>query len=491
MVKILDYHTLRRFAGPFVLTFVIALVVLLMQFIWKYIDDLAGKGLELPVILELLIYTSATLVPLALPLAVLLSSIMTFGSLAEHLELVAAKASGISLLRVMRPVLWVSVLLSVLAFYFSDQVMPVANLKMRALIMDIQDQKPAMDIKPGLFYQDLEKVTLRAERVSQDKKWLYGVLIYDHSEANAGNTRVTMAEAATVSVTPDKKYLILNLLNGRSYLEEKFFENRDPSLPHFTTRFARQQIRLDISEFQLQRQSEALYRGHYTMLGVKALAQQIRQLEAEDAARMRALGSALWRAVRYSDNPVAPGMPPQPWQVAPPGPPRPLSLADVRQGSWPAGLSQGGREYLQAQSNLWLTQTKMRLQDMRNEIRFRQENLARYRVEWHRKFTLSAACLLMFLIGAPLGAVIRKGGLGLPLVVSVLIFIIYYILSTVGEKAVKQLTLGPWAGMWLSSLVLFPFALWLMLKANYDSRIFRFETYADAFKKLKKRHRKP
>lgn len=491
MIKILDFHTLRRFAGPFLLTFVIALVVLLMQFIWKYIDDLAGKGLELPVILELLLYTSATLVPLALPLAVLLSSIMTFGSLAEHLELVAAKSSGISLLRVMRPVLLVSFLLSLLAFYFSDQVMPVANLKMRALIMDIQDQKPAMDIKPGMFYQDLEKVTLRAERVSRDKKWLYGVLIYDHSEANAGNTRVTLAEAATVSLTPDKKYLILNLLNGRSYLEEKFFENRDPSLPHFTTRFARQQIRIDISEFQLQRQSEALYRGHYTMLGVKALTQQIRQLEAEDAARSRAWGSSLWRAVRFSEQALPAGMPPQPWQMAPPGPSRPLSLDDIRQGAWSKNLSEGARQYLEAQSALWLTQTKMRLQDMRNEMRFRQENLARYRVEWHRKFTLSAACFLMFLIGAPLGAVIRKGGLGLPLVASVLIFILYYILSTLGEKAVKQLTLDPWTGMWLSSLVLLPFAVWLMLKANYDSRLFRLETYTEALKKVTRHLRKP
>lgn len=460
-----------------------------MQFIWKYIDDLAGKGLELPVILELLLYTSATLVPLALPLAMLLSSIMTFGSLAEHLELVAAKASGISLMRLMRPVMAVAGALSALAFYFSDQVMPLANLKMRSLIMDIQDQKPAMDIKPGLFYQDLEKVTLRAERVSPDKKWLNGVLIYDHSDANAGNTRVTMAEAATVSVTPDKKYLILTLLNGRSYFEEKFFENRDPSLPHFTTRFSRQQIRIDISEFQLQRQSEALYRGHYTMLGVRALTEEIRQLEAEDAARLRTVGTSLWRAVRFSEQAVPMGMPPQPWQAAPPGAARPLTLDDVRNGTWSKTLPAPAVQYLHTQGALWLSQTKLRLQDIRNEMRFRQENLARYRVEWHRKFTLSAACLLMFLIGAPLGAVIRKGGLGLPLVASVLIFIVYYILSTLGEKAVKQLTLGPWSGMWLSTLILLPFAVWLMLKANHDSRIFRAETYTHGFKALVKKLR--
>ncbi|MCX7649214.1 MAG: LptF/LptG family permease [Flavobacteriales bacterium] len=473
-LKRLDLHTLRRFLGPFFLTFIIALVVLLMQFIWKYIDDLAGKGLALPVIGELLLYTSATLVPLALPLAVLLSSIMTFGSLAEHLELVAAKAAGISLLRMMRPVMLMAVGLSLVAFFFSDRLMPLANLKMRALIMDIQDQKPAMDIKPGIFYQDLEKVTIRAGRVAPDKKWLYDVLIYDHSDPQSGNTRVTLACSASVVVTPDKRYLIITLLDGHSYLEEKFFQNRDPALPHLTTRFKKQEIRVDISEFQLQRQSESLYRGHYTMLGLGALSSEIRQLKAEDEARTEQVLSFLHKP---QTRPPLPPSHPQPWQAAPPPPNPLLDPAALKTAPWFEKLSSEARAYLEIQSGLWLMQSKARMADQRNEFRFRRENLARYQVEWHRKFTLSAACLLMFFIGAPLGAIIRKGGLGLPLVASVLIFILYYILSTLGEKAVKQLTLSDWAGMWLSSAILLPLGLWLMLKANYDSRIFQIETY--------------
>ncbi|MCS6981345.1 MAG: LptF/LptG family permease [Flavobacteriales bacterium] len=484
----LDLHTLRRFIGPFFLTFFIALVVLLMQFIWKYIDDLAGKGLEWHVIGELLVYTSATLVPLALPLAVLLSSIMTFGSLAEHLELVAAKASGISLLRVMRPVMWTSAGLSLLAFVFSDRLMPAANLKMRALIMDIQDQKPAMDIKPGIFYSDLEKVALRAEQISRDKKWLFNVLIYDHSDPEIGNSRVIVAESATVHTTSDRRYLILELYNGQSYMEEKFYHNRDPSFPHITTRFKRQEIRVDISDFQLQRQSEALYRGHYTMLGLTALSREIRELEGEHQNRLRNLTAFILRTP--PTIPMHAGMEvPASGRWRPGSPPLNvhLNLDNLSQPNWHEKLPPEARTYLNTQAALLLSQTKARLSDLRQEFRFRRENLARYKVEWHRKFTLSAACLLMFFIGAPLGAIIRKGGLGLPLVASVLIFILYYILSTLGEKAAKQLTISAGAGMWLSTLIMLPMGLWLMMKANYDSPILQRETYVQLWRQLRQK----
>lgn len=459
-----------------------------MQFIWKYIDDLAGKGLEWQVIAELLVYTSATLVPLALPLAVLLSSIMTFGSLAEHLELVAAKASGISLLRVMRPVMWTSAGLSLLAFVFSDRLMPAANLKMRALIMDIQDQKPAMDIKPGIFYSDLEKVALRAEKVSRDKKWLYNILIYDHSDPEIGNSRVIVAESATVHITSDRRYLVLELYNGRSYMEEKFYQNRDPSFPHVTTRFKRQEIRVDISDFQLQRQSEALYRGHYTMLGLVALSREIRELEGENQTRLRNLTAFIQRTPPVIPTHTGMEMPAGGiWRTG--APPVKLNLNPdiLAQPNWHETLPPEAQSYLNTQAALLLSHTKSRLSDLRHEFRFRRENLARYKVEWHRKFTLSAACLLMFFIGAPLGAIIRKGGLGLPLVASVLIFILYYIISTLGEKAAKQLTMNAGAGMWLSTIILLPVGLWLMLKANYDSRLFRRETYALLWRRLRQK----
>jgi len=464
------------------------MIVLLMQFIWKYIDDLAGKGLSWFVMGELLLYTSATLVPLALPLAVLLSSIMTFGSLAENLELVAVRSAGIPLLRVMRPVFYISVILSILAFYFSDQLMPLANLKMRALIMDIQDQKPAMDIKPGIFYSDLKNVTIRAERVSADKKWIYGVMIYDFSEENNGNSRVTLAQSATVEVTPNKRYLILTLFSGKTYSEEKFFLNRDLSFPHVSASFDRQEIKVDISEFQLQRQSESLYRGHYTMLSLKALEKSIKELQWEEKARLKNIFSIMQRPMRahaMTLNPETGALSHDPASSVSSPPNIRLNIKNFSDNNWWDGIPENGKTFLNIKASIWLSHNKNRLNELKNEHRYRIEHIARYRVEWHRKFTLSVACILMFLIGAPLGAIIRKGGLGLPLVSSVLIFIIYYIMSTFGEKAVKQLTLSHFVGMWLSTMVLLPFGLWLILKANDDSRIFRLETYTTLLRKVK------
>lgn len=471
-----------------------------MQFIWKYIDDLAGKGLEAHVIAELLLYASASLVPLALPLAILLSSIMTFGSMAENLELVACKSAGISLIRVMRPLIVTSVITAFGAFYFSNYVMPVASLKMRALIVDIQKQKPAIDIQPGIFYSNLKGLVIRINTISNDKKELQGVMVYDHTDRNNGNSRVTLAETGRIEITPDERFLTFRLRNGVMYDEQGFFRNRDLSYPLIQTYFKEQIFLVDLSDFKLSRNSEGMYKDHYTMMNVAQLGQSIREIRTEYRNRIDEYGISMKKTYFFgrktANEPLNPFRREDSLKIAAVRVINPLSaqtiqspsaefiamkeptgrkivtLADFKTDAPLAKLTSNEKGQVLDIAISVTQMNRKRCEDFENELKFRNENQARYEAEWHKKFTLSLACLVLFFVGAPLGAIIRKGGLGLPLVASILIFIFYYVLSTIGEKAVKQLTMSPMTGMWLSTVVLIPVGIFLTIKASNDSKLF-------------------
>lgn len=517
VVKRIHRYTLKSYLGPFILTFFIAEFVLLMQFVWKYVDDLVGKGLETSVILELMWYTSASLVPMALPIAILLSSIMTLGSMAESLELVAIKSAGVSLYRLMRPLIIFSLFTALAAFYFSNNILPVANLKTRSLIMDIQKQRPALDIQPGVFYNGIPDLVVRVDRVGKDKKTLGDVIIYDHSDYSKGNGRVTLAESGRIEVTSDDRYLLLALHNGVTYDELGFFGKRDPNLPEAVQHFKDQVILIDLSEFKLSRESENLYKDHYQMMTISQLDKAMFDIRNEGRQRSEAYTVSMRKTYFFGrkssssaqSNPFAaqdsanirslnmltPGLPNNNMKnmmesryqvpVVQSDSTRPLiSFAEFGKNDWMEEL----RPEMQIQMyDLALNvarSNRARAEDYTNEIKYRNENLARHKTEWHRKFTLSVACVLLFFIGAPLGAIIKRGGLGLPLVSATLIFIAYYLLSTIGEKAAKSLTLTPFWGMWISTLVLLPFGVLLTYMAANDSKIFERETYKDLGKKF-------
>lgn len=509
MLKRLHILVLKNYLGPFFLTFLIAEFVLIMQFVWKYIDDLAGKGLEPLIIGEFILYLSASMVPMALPLAILLSGIMTFGALAENLELVACKAAGISLYRVMAPLIVVSVLLAGAAFYFSNNVLPVANLKLRSLLVDIQKQRPAIDIKPGMFYEGIKDMVIRVETVSKDKKTLSGIIIYDHTRRDNGNSRVTLAKSGTIEVTPDEAYLVLSLYEGVTYDEMGFFGRPDPKLPFVRNHFKSQVLPIDLSEFKLSRNSEDLYKDHYQMMSVRQLEKSIADMNLQLDNRVKDFGHSIKQNFFFGRETARPrGMEPVMHNLDPltgmqasanaasavnedvdtvRSVPLFLTKRELTERNFFENVDSVKALQLLDQARNVTQNTSMRSGDFITEKISRSESIARYLAEWHKKFTLSFACIALFFVGAPLGAIIKRGGLGLPLVVSILIFILYYVISTIGEKAVKQLTLTPFFGMWVSTLILLPVGIFFTIKAANDSKLFDRDWYIRFFNKYFKR----
>ena len=458
------------YIGPLIATFFIAVFVLLMQFLWKYVDDLVGKGLEWYVITEILFYASATFVPMALPLSVLLSSLMTFGNLGERYELVALKAAGISLRRVMYPLVIIIVILSISAFLFSNYVMPVANLKFRSILYDVKEQKLAFNIKEKIYYNGIDGYVIRVEKKEADGRTLHGVKIYDHTEKK-GNTNVTVADSGYMELSPDQRNLYLTLYNGYNYEEE--IDRRDRAKkPLKRTYFRRQMVKFDLSGFDLQRTDEELFRDNYHMLNLQQLSKAQDSIEKKiDKTRKEYSKKIEQRSIFHyrrmdtyrSDTIADKDSLPQDI-LANAGPDEKSSIVSL-------ALSSARR----GQSQLEFNEKHMSRQ---------KRNLRKHEVELHRKFTLSFACIVLFFIGAPMGAIIRRGGLGLPLVVSVLFFVAYHIISITGEKYAEAGTIPVYQGMWISSAILLPLGILLMIKATTDAPILDADVWRKVFKRL-------
>lgn len=477
-MKRLHTFVLKSYIGPFVLTFFIALFLLLMQFLWKYIDDLVGKGLEVSVIAELMFYAVVTLVPMALPLAILLSSIMTFGNMGEHNELMALKSSGISLIRIMAPLISFILFVCIGAFFFSNIVMPYTNLKMGALLYDVRHQKPEVSIKEGMFSDAIEGYSIKVASKNKKTSMLYNLMIYDHTEKK-GNRIVTVADSATLKTTTDDKYLILTMYHGHSYSEiyEKKKRKKEKKHPHRYDSFDEQRILIDMSGLGFERTNESLFKSHYQMLNLGQLQTTVDSLSQKQENREGSFKKQLLnnnyikRIVKKHKDSV--------WFSIDSIPENTLSIDSLFNTYV---KSSKGRVYDQAINNA--RNTKSFISSTAIDYSNKKQWIKKHEIEWHRKFTLSFACLILFFIGAPLGAIIRKGGLGMPVVISVLFFIIYYVISISGEKSAKIGAWPSWLGMWLSSITLFPLGLFLTYKAVNDSVILNFDTYLKSFKIL-------
>ncbi len=468
-MKKLNILVLREFAGPFILTFFISLFVLLMQFLWKYVDDLVGKGLEWYVVGELIIYTSVTLVPLALPLAVLVSSIMTFGNLAEHFEIVAGKAAGISLQRIMRPLVIAAVCISFGAFLFSNYILPIANLKMGSLLYDVRQLKPALFIREGVFYNGIDGYSIRIASKEKDGNTLKDIMIYDHSQRQ-GNNRVILARSGTMVSGKGEQFLELSLRNGHVYEEGTRERNEEGARPFTRTKFDKQLIRFDLSNFKLTRTNEDLFKDNWQMLNFRQLTKAVDSLEQKFGERTDELTRSTPHYMSFmTDSTLMTG-------------PRARAPAEVRDDALvvPAAASVFQRALATARN------ARIYVNSNKEELAAKQRSITKYTIEWHRKFTLSIACLVLFLIGAPFGAIVRKGGLGLPIVVSIVFFIIFHVISITGEKFAKEDVIAPAEGMWIAPLVLLPVGVLLIYKATHDSALFDIDAYLNFFRKLKK-----
>ena len=472
-MKKINQLVLKSYVGPFFMTFFIALFILLMQFLWKYIDDLVGKGLEWYIITELLFYASSTFVPLALPLAILLSSIMTFGNLGEHYELVAMKSAGVSLRKIMMPLIIVSLLISMFAFYFSNNILPIANLKFSSLLYDVRKKKMAINIKEGVFYNGLENYVIRVGRKDSDGKTLYDVMIYDHTERR-GNVNVTVADSGIMESAADGKYLIFSLFNGYNY-EDRVDQKRSRiELPFQRTRFKSQRQIFDLSAFELTRTDEMLFKNNYQMLNITQLNYSIDSLSNVYEERRAELANNFirnyhsyleWKGHHEGNDSLGGDS----LVIAP-------DILSTLKGGLQAQAMEGA---ISSARNL-----KKSLSYHSGEHKQRKETLNKYKVVWHKKFTLSFACLVLFFIGAPMGAIIRKGGLGLPVVISVLFFVMYHIISMIGEKSARQGAMDVEAGMWLSSAVLLPIGIYLTIKATSDAPIMDREIWNKMFSRF-------
>ena len=417
-----------------------------MQFLWKYIDDLIGKGLDIGQVSELMIYSIARFVPLALPIAVLISSVMVLGKLGENYELAALQSSGISLISIMKPIFILIVLISISSFLFSNYVMPIANFKGGSLLYDIKKKKPAINIKEGIFYNDIDGFSIKIG--SKDDGILNNILIYDHKE-NLGNKKVISAKSGKMKITDDEKYMELYLYDGNSYIEIENNNKKKKSINRKIS-FQKDLIRFDLSSFNMKN-SEMLYKGHYAMLNNTQLSYSIDSLnnkliDKENLIKVRVTENYKYNKTNKVDSAIS--------------------------------LNKLNNKRINETAINKLRILKSVSKSNSDDLNYKKTIIAKHEIEWHRKISLAFACVIMFLIGAPLGSIIRKGGFSVPLLISILLFVIYYVISITGEKTAKDLSASPLEGMWISNFVFIPISLILISLALRNSRIPKFKDLA-------------
>ena len=448
--------------------------ILLMFFLFKYVDDLIGKGFEWYVILELMYYASAANVSMALPLSILLSSIMTFGTLGENYELVAIKSAGVSLQKAMMPLLVLIGFISIGSFLFSDVMLPKANLKFGSLLWDIRNKKLSFLIKEGVFNNSIPGYSIRVDKKGSDGVSLEGVMIYDHT-SNNGIAKIIIAKEGKMA--SDEKNLLLKLKNGVRY-EESSGQNSsyNPRQQFTRMRFKETDQKFDISSFKMNRTDEQGFRNNTQMLNLKGLVKKEDSLSKElDSVNKFA---AMTVSSYFKQNNYVKGYTKVKGAKKVINKPI-LSLLPEKQK---LSIIQSALD----QANSIKQTTSGRMTDYGDRVR----NIIKVQIEYQKKFTLAASCLLLFFIGAPLGAIIRKGGLGLPVVMAIVFFLIYHIIATVAEKSAITGTLAPFFGPWLAIIILSPVGAFLTYKATVDSALFDVnnlkQLVVNLFKKKKK-----
>jgi len=484
-MRTLNRYIILSYIGPFLMTFFIAVFVLFMQFVWKYVDDLIGKGLETSTLAELFFYAALQTFPLALPLAILLSSLMTFGNFGEHFELVALKSSGISLQKIMFPLMVVAFLTSAGAFFFSNNLLPYVNLKTNSLIYDIQQKKPALNIKEGVFYNGIDGYTILIEKKEKDGITCHGIMIYDHTQG-LGNNKVITAESGKLQQTADKQYLSVVLFNGTSY-EEMADSKNESKNPLTRSTFKEQTVLFDLSGFRMVRTDEELFKSNYSMLNISQIQEMTDSIKLckknrildfrKNFSNMLSESNILKLSLSTTKNTADSSQ----RALFPLNPP--LS------GNIPAVSHLADTEKTRAIDMALNTarSKKYYVESLISETNNYDKPVISLNVEWHKKFSLSLACLILFFVGAPLGAIIRKGGLGMPVVVSVIIFILFWVISITGEKMSKEGVLPAYIGMWIATAITLPLGIFLTSKATSDSSLLDMDVYTNFFKRFLQR----
>ena len=471
-MKRLDQFILKSFIGPFIAILLVVVFILMMQFLWLYIDELVGKGLSFKIIMEFLGWGCITMLPLSLPLATLLSSMMTLGQLGENNELLAIKAAGISLQRMFIPLAIVCLGISIGAFFVSNDLIPVAYNKIYQLRADIGKTKGEIKIPAKTFYNGIDGYMLRVEERNDETGMLHGVMVYDHTDSK-GNTRLTLADSAQMSISKDKSYLAFILFNGSNYEETNDKKYRDTTLQLQKIDFRRQELIIPLENYAFQKSDSSRFSDQVKSMSLDQLYESedsIGRLNAQGKTRnMESMAKA--RNLRYNSQ---------------------LDTASKVVRTTP---------FVREDLNTWQSIDK-EIEAVQNAIKNAesiQNNLNSYSrdryhhtytlrlidIEVYKKFALAIACFIFFFIGAPLGAIIRKGGLGASAIISVLFFVAYWVIDVSGTKLAKDGAVGPFHGVFFSSYVLFPTGLFLTWKAINDSTFFNLDSIKSGFRKLK------
>lgn len=464
----LDKLIIRAFIGPFFATFLLAIFVLILQFFWLWIDDFVGKGIDTPTLLKVILYVAGSWVPVALPLAMLISTIMTFGNLGETFELIAIKSAGISLLRFMRPILVVSLLVSGIAFLFNNNIIPVINLKLNKLKYEIVYTKPAFDIKPGVFYDKIEGFIIKLGSKEKDGSSIKNVVIYE--KGNYLQDNLILADSGSMSVSDDKRFLEFDLQSGTRYEEQGLRNaiNTELTRIHFTS----YKKIFDLSSFFRVKTSDSLFKDNFRMLSMRQLTTYN---DSVKSALKKSTETSMKASATYLSFVSANDSGDINYRVVVPAAKKTIKEI-IPDSAFSVCMDMAISKLGSAKSDIEYLFTN---------YKERSKEIRKFDIEWQRKIALSAACFVLFLIGAPLGSIIRKGGLGAPLVFGIIFFVIFHLLNTFGEKLAKEGVMSPFGGMWMASMVLLPLGIFLTYKALNDSELLNKEFYYRSFNSLK------
>lgn len=472
-IKKLDIFVLKSFCLLFMGTFFICLFIFMMQFLWKYVDEMVGKGLEMTVLVQFFFYSALTLVPISLPLAVLLAALITFGNFGERFELLAMKAAGISLMKIMRPLIVFIAFVSCVSFYFQNVIGPKAQTKLWTLLFSMKQKSPEVDIPEGVFYDEIDGYNLYVKHKNRKTGVLYDVLIYNF-EKGFENAQIIKADSGKLEMTADKQHLYLHLYSGEQFENLKSQSMNQRNVPYRRETFREKHAIIEFdSDFNMADEGIMSSRSNgknMAMLQAGIDSMQVYNDSVGHAYYVEAMGGAYKVASNLTKADT-------------------LKIAEAHVGGYDVDSLFDASTLLQKQKILSVAVS--RAESAGSDWSFKsfnisqtERNLRLHKTSWHEKLTLSMACLIFFFIGAPLGGIIRKGGLGMPVVVSVLIFIIYYIINNTGYKMARDGKWIVWMGMWTSTAILAPLGAFLTYKSNNDSVVLNADAYINWFKKV-------
>lgn len=467
--KVLHKYLLKAYLPPFFLTLFIGVFVFFLIHVFTYMDDIIGKGMGAWVLIQFFAYSFLTFIPVAMPLAVLLSSIMTFGNLAENYELAAMKSSGLSLFKIIRPIFIFIVFLAGVTFVFNNFILPAITLKSARMLWDIRQAKPTLSVKEGVYYSQLDGYTIKVGKKSKDGQTLFNLNIYDHSDGEGNNIQL-YADSGKMKTSSDTNYLQMQLHNGTRYEDIIQEEQHKTTRPLMQLIYKELNVNVDMSSFKMKQTEEELFKGHHEMMNVWQISKEVDTMNIEIEKKYTNLyhqfsNYFVARTIRTSgfNNPHSPIK---------------TFYASLNQDEF--------RRSVENAQNLVRSSSSF-IDSINDEVKNKEYTKVDYLIGWHKKINISFACIVLFFVGASLGAIIRKGGMGLPVVVAVIFFLLYYVVSIIYEDLVIEGVYTVIFGTWFPLLLFLPLGIFLTFKAAKDSALFDLISYTDPIKKLFKK----